>query len=172
VKDTDTAAEREAATTELRVVERRNERTRAETIINLATEHGFAARAAEWVSSEKSVEEVSREILTGVKESDEEADAGECPSSSTSASASVLVCARDRAERHARAQARCWFRARDRQESRRSCRRSTSVVVGFLDSRRSTKPVVPPGWIRRRPPRVPNSSSRSRAISSTSCARA
>jgi hypothetical protein len=66
--DEQTAAEREAATTQLRVVERKNERTRAETIINLATEHGFSARAAEWVASEKSVEEVSREILTGVKE--------------------------------------------------------------------------------------------------------
>jgi hypothetical protein len=68
VKDTDTAAEREAATTEVRVVERRNERTRAETIINLATEHGFSERAAEWVASEKTVEQVSREILVGVKE--------------------------------------------------------------------------------------------------------
>jgi hypothetical protein len=68
VANEDTAAEREAATTQLRVVERKNERTRAETIINLATEHGFGARAAEWVASEKSVEEVSREILKGVKE--------------------------------------------------------------------------------------------------------
>lgn len=68
VANEDTAAEREAATTQLRVVERKNERTRAETIINLATEHGFGARSAEWVASEKSVEEVSREILKGVKE--------------------------------------------------------------------------------------------------------
>jgi hypothetical protein len=112
VKDTDTAAEREAATTELRVVERRNERTRAETIINLATEHGFAARAAEWVSSEKSVEEVSREILTGVKERMKKPTparaAGRVQRARTEA---VFVRARDRGRCDARAQARPRFRA-------------------------------------------------------------
>lgn len=62
-----TAADEEAATARVRVVER-NERSRAEAIISIATEHGCSARAAEWVASDKSVEQVSREILTIVKE--------------------------------------------------------------------------------------------------------
>ena len=67
VPENNTAADNEAVNARVRVVEK-NERTRAEAIISIATEHGFAARAAEWVASEKSVEQVSREILTGVKE--------------------------------------------------------------------------------------------------------
>jgi HK97 family phage major capsid protein len=68
VSDKDTAAQEKAAATEaVRVVER-NERVRAESIIALANEHGFAARASEWVGSDKSVETVQKEILVGLRE--------------------------------------------------------------------------------------------------------
>lgn len=67
VSDENTAARSGAAASDVRVVER-NERNRAAAIMSLASEHGFASRAGEWVESTKSVEEVSREILVGLKE--------------------------------------------------------------------------------------------------------
>jgi hypothetical protein len=151
------------------VVERRNERTRAETIINLATEHGFAARAAEWVSSEKSVEEVSREILTGVKERMKKPTPQGLPVEFNEREQKQYSFARAIAmDAMPELKLDRGFEGEIAQELEKKLPAEYKRRGGILLPTITKRAVV---WIRPQPPRVPNSSSRSRAISSTSCAR-